>query len=66
MAIDLIEEISEIKFKLDDLIMDPDKRKAMPDEVRRLLAEAVFKLDQIYLELYGEEEPQELALGAHA
>ena len=31
MAIDLIEEISEIKFKLDDLIMDPDKRKAMPD-----------------------------------
>ena len=66
MARDLIEDVSEIRFKLDDLAMDPDKWKVMPVEVQWLVSEARFKLDQIYLELYDEEEPRELALGAHA
>ena len=66
MARDLIEEISEIQNKLDDLVMDPDKWQVMPVEVQRLLSDARFSLDLSYLELYDEEEPQELALGAHA
>ena len=66
MAIDPIEEISEIQNMLDALTLDPDKWNVMPVEVRRLLSDARFKLDLSYLELYDEEEPQELALGAHA
>ena len=66
MAGDLIEEISEIQNKLDALTLDPDKWKVIPVAVWRLLSDARFKLDQSYLELYDEEEPRELALGAHA
>ena len=66
MAKDLIEEITEIQGKLDALLMPPGKRESIPVEVRQLLFQARFNLDQSYLELYEEEEPRELARGAHA
>ena len=62
MAVDLIEEIRKIQNMLDALTLDPDKWKVIPVEVRRLLSDARFKLDQSYLELYDEEEPRELGV----
>ena len=67
MARDLIEEVNEIRNKLDALTLDPAKWKVMPDKLRKLLLEASFKLDQSYRELYHEEEPKEqFTFGAHA
>ena len=66
MAKDPIDAISDILDELDALLMPPGKRDSMPVEVRQLLAEARFRLDQRYLKLYEEEEPREVARGAHA